>query len=195
MTENGVPTLEQELVAEQELPVDATVEAEASDPILETPEDATRNTKRMVMTGGASAAAVALAGAAAMLAMRKRSPNLVLDRGEKVSLSVVPRRAVWRYVRSLGLYEAQRRATRFTVTDKRLVIEDGVVKRAVSGIPLSAIQHVTLRTGPWEGSVDVAIPGPRGPIQSSIGPLRSPVARKLAAALAARGADVQEEAM
>ncbi len=93
---------------------------------------------------------------------------------------------------SLGLWEVQRRATRFTVTNNRLVIEEGLVKRVVSGVPLTAIQHVLLRTGPWDGTVEILAPGVRGQSSSRIGPLGPVAARRLAAAITSKGADLDE---
>jgi len=126
-----------------------------------------------------------------LLQVADLGPGFELDPGERVTLTVRPRKTAWRYLGSLGLWELQRRATRFTVTNNRLLVEEGVVKKVVSGVPLAAIQHVLVRTGPWEGTVDV---GARGQSPSKIGPLGPNTARRLAAAISAhaQGAHVEE---
>jgi hypothetical protein len=147
---------------------------------------------RTTAAGGAAVALAAFVGAAVVAMLRSRGPGFELEPGERVALSVRPRKTAWRYLGSLGLWEAQRRATRFTVTNNRLVIEEGLVKRVVSGVPLTAIQHVLVRTGPWEGTVDVLAPGARGQSSSRIGPLGPTAARHLAAAITSKGAHLEE---
>ena len=144
---------------------------------------------RTTAGGGAAVALAAVVGAAVVAALRSRGPAFELDPGERVTFTVRPRKTAWRYLGSLGLWELQRRATRFTVTNNRLLVEEGLVKKAVSGVPLAAIQHVLVRTGPWEGTVDV---GARGQSPSKIGPLGPNTARRLAAAISAQGAHVEE---
>jgi membrane protein YdbS with pleckstrin-like domain len=101
---------------------------------------------------------------------------------------------VARYLRSLGLWELERRATSYTVTNRRFVVEEGLIHRVIRGVPLGSLQRVTIRTGPWEGYLDVSASGMRGPVAGEIGPLRSTVARRLAAALAEEsGSDLVEE--
>jgi hypothetical protein len=182
--ENGAVDLEPE--ATEQAP------AESEQPSRTRPSLPTLPVSRTTAAGGAAVALAAFAGAAVFAALRSRGPGFRLEPGERVALSVRPRKTAWRYLGSLGLWEAQRRATRFTVTNNRLVIEEGLLKRVVSGVPLAAIQHVLVRTGPWEGTVDVLAPGARGQSSSRIGPLGPTEARSLAAAITSRGADLEE---
>jgi membrane protein YdbS with pleckstrin-like domain len=139
--------------------------------------------------GGAGMAAAALA----TLEMGRRASRLELWPGEQVTLSVRPRRAVLRYAASLGLWEMSRRATRYTVTDQRLVIQEGLVKRVACGIPLHAIRSVVVRAGPLEGYVHVHTGVKHRSLERPIGPLRSPTARRLADSIAAQRRAAREE--
>ena len=124
--------------------------------------------------------------AAALIARRQVGP-LPLERGESLAMSVRPRKVLRSYLVSAGLWEFNRRATRFTVTDRRLLVEEGVMKRVVTAVPLAVLQHVVVRTGPWQGWVDVTFPTSSGRGMERIGPFRAPVAREFAASLARRG--------
>ena len=141
-----------------------------------------------------SGAALARIGAAAALTLaatavlaRKSASGPPLERGESLALSVRPRKVVKSYLRSAGLWELDRRATRFTVTDRRLLVEEGLFRRAVTAVPLSVLQHVVVRTGPWQGWVDVSFPTSTGRGVERMGPFRSPVAREFAATIGRRG--------
>ena len=181
--ENGATDPEPEAVTTEQAP------AESEQPRRTLPS---LPVSRTTAASGAAVALAAFVGAAIVAMLRSRGPGFQLEPGERVALSVRPRKTAWRYLGSLGLWEAQRRATRFTVTNNRLVIEEGLVKRAVSGVPLAAIQHVLVRTGPWEGTVDVLAPGARGQSSSRIGPLGPVAARQLAAAITSKGAHLEE---
>ena len=124
---------------------------------------------------------------AAALIARRQVGALPLERGESLAMSVRPRKVLRSYLMSAGLWEFNRRATRFTVTDRRLLVEEGVVRRAVTAVPLGVLQHVVVRTGPWQGWVDVTFPTSSGRGRERIGPFRAPVAREFAAMLARRG--------
>jgi hypothetical protein len=134
----------------------------------------------------ATAAGVLLVAAVAVM-VRRAGAAVPLERGESLALSVRPRKVLRSYLRSAGLWELDRRATRFTVTDRRLLVEEGLVQRAVTAVPLNVLQHVVLRTGPWQGWVDVAFPSSSGRGVERLGPFRSPVARQFAATLASGG--------
>jgi len=133
-----------------------------------------------------AAAGLVLMATATLLA-RRISSDVPLERGESLKLSVRPRKVVGSYLRSAGLWELDRRATRFSVTDRRLLVEEGLVQRSVTAVPLGILQHVVLRTGPWQGWVDVSFPSSSGGRAERIGPFRSPVARQFAAAVARGG--------
>ena len=104
-----------------------------------------------------------------------------------------PRKGFWRYVLTAGLWELDRRATQFTLTNQRLVIEKGLLHRVVSAVPLGDVQRVIVRTGPFEGTVAVSTFGPGGLQRNEIGPLAVSSARSFVRALARAGADVEVE--
>jgi hypothetical protein len=146
---------------------------------------------------GAGAAAVIGFGAGALAAgmfAARRDSDLTLRPGEKVSMRARPRKGLWRYVMTFGLWELDRRATQFTLTNQRLVIEKGLLHRVVSAVPLGDVQRVIVRTGPFEGTVAVSTFGAGGLQRNEIGPLAASSARNFVRALARAGADVEEEA-
>ncbi len=152
--------------------------AEAGTPGWELP------TGQAVVRALGGAMVVGLA-ASALLARRRAAPP-ELQAGESLAVSVRPRKVVMRYLLSLGMWELDRRATRFSVTDRRLLVEQGLLHRVVMAVPLSAIQNVLVRTGPWEGWVNVSLPSSQGGA-TRIGPLRSGSARRFAAAINRHG--------
>jgi hypothetical protein len=113
----------------------------------------------------AAGAAVAVAAAGLLLA------SLISTR---------PRKVGWRYLATLGLWEMARRSTRFTVTDQRIVIEEGILSRTTRSVPLSRIGNVNVTTRLWQGFVDLSGTGRGGGTRESLGPFRNPVARNLA---------------
>ena len=132
--------------------------------------------------GGAMVVGLA---ASALLARRRAAPP-ELQAGESLRSASGPARSSSRYLLSLGMWELDRRATRFSVTDRRLLVEQGLLHRVVMAVPLSAIQNVLVRTGPWEGWVNVSLPSSQGGA-TRIGPLRSGSARRFAAAINRHG--------
>jgi hypothetical protein len=134
---------------------------------------------------GAAGTAAVVAGAAALLMLIGRAGGrLQLAPGEQVLLSARPRKVVWRYAATLGLWEVARRATRFTVTDRRVVIEEGLLGRSSRSVPLSRIADVRTATGVWQGYVDLTGGGRGGTGRTQLGPLRNPVALAFATAVA-----------
>jgi hypothetical protein len=121
-------------------------------------------------------------GALAALATSRADPEL--PRGETVLFRTRPRRALWRNVSTLGLWELTRRTTLFAVTDRRVIVDHGIVRRTTRSIPLSGIVDVSVVAGPWQGIVEIAEQGGGFARSQRIGPLRSPVARGFASALA-----------
>jgi membrane protein YdbS with pleckstrin-like domain len=146
--------------------------------------------QRVGVAVGAAGAAGMLLGAAVVASLR--ASRLELWPGEEVTLSVRPRRALLRYAASLGFYELHRRATRFTVTDQRLLIQEGLVKRVTCAVPLRSIRSVSVRSGPLEGYVNVHTSARHRSLERAIGPLRSPTARRLADAIAAQRSAARE---
>jgi membrane protein YdbS with pleckstrin-like domain len=133
----------------------------------------------------ATASAAAIVGIAAVTAgiLRGRGAVPVAD-GESILLSARPRKVVARYLATLGLWESARRAQRFTLTDRRVIIESGLISRASRSLPLSQVTHVDLRTGPWQGFVELSrTAGSGGLRREEIGPLRSIKARAFAEAI------------
>jgi membrane protein YdbS with pleckstrin-like domain len=131
----------------------------------------------------AGAGAVALGAAVVLLAATvkasRRGPSLAP--GESVLLMTRPRKVLWRYAATMGLWEGVRRTTRFTLTNRRLIITEGVLNRGSRSVPLGRIQDVQLSTGPWQGAVEIAAAssGKRAR-REEIGPLRSNRARAFA---------------
>ena len=97
-----------------------------------------------------------------------------------------PRKALYRYVLSLGLWEMDRKSTSYALTTRRLIVERGLLRRRSRSIPLSAIAEVDLVEGLWQGAVRISERGGAETDVVEIGPLRAPTARRLAALLAAR---------
>jgi membrane protein YdbS with pleckstrin-like domain len=149
---------------------------------------------RVMSPRKAKLGAVAVAAGAAMMLLAatmsasRRHP--LLAPGESVLLQARPRKVLWRYAATLGLWEGVRRSTRFTLTNRRLIIQEGVLKRASRSVPLGRIQDVQVRTGPWQGSVEIAsASGGKRPRREEIGPLRSRSARAWADELSSAVAD------
>jgi hypothetical protein len=158
---------------------DAEADTQASEPVA--PGD--RDRRKLAMIAGA---AVAGAVGVVLLSARSSTSGPLAHESEIVSLRVRPRKVAWRYLASLGLWEASRRRTAFTVTDRRVVVESGLLNREAHAIPLRAVRDVVVRTGRWQGFVNVrSLPGAPDVL---IGPLRTPVARRLGSAIA-RAAD------
>jgi hypothetical protein len=135
------------------------------------------------------AAGATIAGAVALGALTSRATlsGPMLDGTEPVAMRLRPRKVLWRYLTTIGLWEATRRRTRYTLTDRHLVVEKGLMNRQVSSLPLARVTDVAVRTGLWQGFVDVIGADRDGRTSASIGPLRAPVARRLGEAVA-RGA-------
>ena len=131
-------------------------------------------------------AAAALVGfVLALLAARGGAREPELRWNELMLFRSRPRKAVHRYVLSLGLWELSRKRTFFGLTTRRLILERGLVRRHTRSIPLSAIVDVDLVEGLWEGKVRISERGDGsrdGVVE--IGPLRAPEARRLAAMIA-----------
>jgi hypothetical protein len=118
-----------------------------------------------------------------LAAVARSRPEPDLQRGETVLLRGHPRKALLRYALSVGLWELTRRSTFFAVTQRRVILDHGVIRRHRHSIPLSSITDVDVVAGPWEGTVRIAERGTRTPGWVEIGPLRAPVARRLASTI------------
>jgi hypothetical protein len=167
-------------------PDEQTQAAEANAP-QPTPSATGRAIPPPHVVGGVVAALLAVASAA-VLVCRAGEPRVSDD--EHVALSVRPRRGFWRYVTTLGLWEVKRLATRFTVTDRRLVVQTGLAESVTRVVPLAGIGSVVVRTGPFEGYVEVGQRTPGRSARVVLGPLSGRGARRLATAIEAgqRGA-------
>lgn len=139
---------------------------------------------RAVAGAGALAFGVAALLLAATVNASRRKP--ILAPGESILLSTRPRKVLWRYAATFGLWEGVRRTTRFTLTNRRLIIQEGVLNRGSRSVPLGRIQDVQLAAGPWQGEVEIAAAGSGGKRsrREAIGPLRSNRARAFADELA-----------
>ena len=130
--------------------------------------------------------AAVVAFALALLARRAAAREPDISRNESVLFRSRPRKALYRYVLSLGLWEMDRKSTSYALTTRRLIVERGLLRRRSRSIPLSAIAEVDLVEGLWQGAVRISERGGAETDVVEIGPLRAPTARRLAALLAAR---------
>ncbi len=161
--------------------------APAADDVAAAVDEAPTGHSLVAKAGAATVlGAIAVAGTAGLLiaVAGRAGGSLALAPGESVLMSARPRKVVWRYLATLGLWEVSRRSTRFTVTDQRVVVEEGLLDRAAHSVPLSRISDVRVHSGVWQGFVDIASPLRSGSRRDSMGPLRTPVARAMAAAIA-----------
>jgi membrane protein YdbS with pleckstrin-like domain len=106
-------------------------------------------------------------------------------RGETVLFEGRPRRSLLRYALSLGSWELVRRSTSFTVTERRVIVDRGILFRRTRSIPLSGIVGIDVVAGAFEGVVRIASRGQGTAPAEELGPLRAPVARGVAATIAA----------
>jgi membrane protein YdbS with pleckstrin-like domain len=130
--------------------------------------------------------AVALTFAGALTALMARTARREIDlaSGEVVLFRARPRRAVFRYVLSLGLWELQRRSTEFAVTKRRVIVAHGLLVRHTRSIPLRQITGIEVVETPWERTVEVN-GGAGGRASMRLGPLDRRAARGMTAAVAA----------
>lgn len=144
------------------------------------------------VTPGTRVSATVLAGlgigllgavAAALAAGRDSQSEPPLARNESVLFRARPRKAPGRYLSTLGLWELHRRRTLFAVTNRRVIVEHGGIRRHSQSIPLSGIADIDVVSGPLEGVVRVAEVGSARPYSAEIGPLPASAARRLAATI------------
>ncbi len=178
------PTATIDTTAEEQTEAAAEAAADAG-AAIEDPEAPKRTMPTWAPMAGAVVAGLAVA---APLLRTARQSHVRLRDDENVMMRIRPRRGVLRYVATLGLWELRRRANRVIVTDQRLLIEDGYLRRVVGSMPLSTVRGVVLRTSVWEAFVNVETAGPRGgKTDIEIGPLSKRVAVELAAAVSPDG--------
>jgi hypothetical protein len=147
----------------------------------EPPEEGTtgRFGHRPPVAAGALLAVAAGVGVALLVAAR-RSTDVRRVNGGRVLFASRPRKVMWRYVGTLGLWELARRATRFTVTEDDLFVEEGVLRQASQRLPLAAVHTVRVVNGPWQGYVELGGAGGSALLARRLGPLRTKRARELA---------------
>jgi hypothetical protein len=183
----GQPRSENEAGASATPGADET--AEATYPVVE--DERQRISRKRIGAGAAALVGFGAGALAAGMIAARRDSELTLRPGEKISMRAQPRKGVWRYILTCGLWELDRRATQFTLTNQRLVIEKGLLHRVVNAVPLGDVQRVIVRTGPFEGTVAVSTFGAGGLQQNQIGPLAVSSARSFVRALARAGDDVE----
>jgi len=178
------PTATIDTTAEER--TEASGDAAAADATTVVDEtDAKRTLPSWAPMAGAVVAGLAVA---APLLRTARQSHVHLRPGEEVAMRIRPRRGVLRYVATLGFWELRRRANRIVVTDQRLLLEDGYLRRAVGSVPLSAVRGVVLRTSVWEAFVNIQTNAPRGGTNEiQIGPLTKRTAVALADAVSPDG--------
>ena len=88
--------------------------------------------------------------------------------------------AIWgRYLITLGLYGAWRRAACFTVTDQRVIMTRGLVlSKSQRSVPVDMVQDASVQTTMGVGSVLVSTAGGSASVER-FSPLRSETAREL----------------
>jgi len=130
------------------------------------------------------AAALTLAGALTAVMARTSRREIDLASGEVVLFRAHPRRLIFRYLASLGLWELKRRSTEFAVTEHRVIVGHGLLVRHTRSIPLRQISAVDVVENPWARTVEVN-GGAGGRASMRMGPLDARTARGLTAAVAA----------
>jgi hypothetical protein len=151
-------------------------------------DDTDATTRTLPSWAPMAGAVVAGLAVAAPLLRTARQSHVHLRPGEEVAMRIRPRRGVLRYVATLGFWELRRRANRVVVTDQRLLLEDGYLRRAVGSVPLSTVRGVVLRTSVWEAFVNIQTNAPRGGTNEiEIGPLTKRTAVALADAVSPDG--------
>jgi membrane protein YdbS with pleckstrin-like domain len=103
-----------------------------------------------------------------------------LQDGEEILLAIKPNPLNGLMVFTLGLYFPWWRATWFVVTDRRLIIKQGILNKTEANLPLHFVQDASVRTS-WQGvgRVDVSTAGGSDGISRIIG-LKPQDARELA---------------
>jgi uncharacterized membrane protein YdbT with pleckstrin-like domain len=88
--------------------------------------------------------------------------------------------AIWgRYLITLGLYGAWRRATCFTVTDQRVIITRGLMlNKSQRSVPVDMVQDASVQTTMGVGSVLVSTAGGSASVEQ-FGPMRAETARQM----------------
>jgi hypothetical protein len=149
------------------------------------PEPPAETSGRLLAPTASAAVVLGAIGVLAALSSKRAQPPLA--RGETVLFETRPRRGFWRYLTSFGLYELNRRTTYFAVTNKRVLIDRGLLQRRTRSIPVKGIADVNVVCGPLEGLVEIAEAGGTAGSSQEIGPLKARAARAFAAALERAG--------
>jgi hypothetical protein len=176
----ATPDTATDTAPEAELAEDATNEDGEGTRVEELPEPAPARSPADLARAYAPAGALAAAAGAVALVVAARVLARRPDEDEHVLYSGRPRKVLWRYASTLGLWELARRATRFTVTDRFIVVDQGVLRRSSRSMPISAVRDVSVASGPWQGYVELRGPGGSEVLGRRLGPLRAPEARALA---------------
>jgi len=130
------------------------------------------------------AVALALVG---VLAARIVQRTVPIGPTERVLFRARPRRDALRYLLSLGAWELRRRSTQYVVTQRRVIVERGLIVRRTESIPLTQIAALDVVEAPWRRSVEVAYGGGTG-VAVRLGPLDAGAAHRLIATVAAASA-------
>jgi len=135
-------------------------------------------------TGPAPVAVVAVGVfALGLIAAAVGRREVEVGRGESVLYEGHPRRSLLRYALSLGGWELVRRSTSFVVTERRVIVDRGILTRHTRSIPLSGIVGIDVVGGAFQGVVRISSRGDGGAPGDEIGPLRASTARSLAATI------------
>ena len=107
------------------------------------------------------------------------------DHGETVLFTAYPAATpvVWlKWLVTLGIFEFFRRHTVFLVTNRRVVVRQGVVHRTERSVPVSRIQDISTRTGLFTGAVELSSAGGALGVES-FGPLWKPSVARMSEAI------------
>lgn len=116
---------------------------------------------------------------------QREEQRTATDHGEIVLFTAYPAATpvVWlKWLVTLGIYEFFRRHTVFLVTNRRVVVRQGVVHRTERSVPVSRIQDISTRTGLFIGAVELSSAGGTLGVES-FGPLWKPSVARMSGAI------------
>jgi hypothetical protein len=111
---------------------------------------------------------------------KREDPGLFPD--ERVVLTAVPARGptFHKYLATLGLYGLWRKRRTSTVTDRRVLMGRGLVRRTERSIPMRNIEDVVFKRRGLNGWVEVAVNDRGNHKAEQVGPMSPKSARRFA---------------
>ena len=113
---------------------------------------------------------------------RKERGSAGLFPDELVVMTAVPARAptLHKYLATLGLYGVWRKRRTSTVTDRRILMGRGVVRRTERSIPMRNVEDVVFRRDGLNGWVELAVNDRGNHRAEQVGPMSPKTARRFA---------------